>query len=57
MTLTNNDHRFYYDRANLLTIENDLILGKHPFYYAKDNGDILVVNKTNYIKIMEDLVK
>lgn len=48
MILTNNKYRFYDDKDNLLTIENDMIFGKYHFYRAKNDDNILVVNDTYY---------
>lgn len=55
MILTNNNHRFYDDKNNLLKIENNLIFGEFSFYYAKDDHNILIVNNTQYNKIIEKL--
>lgn len=56
MILTNNNHKFYNDVNNYLSIENGLIFGKYPFYYAKDDHNILVVNKTHYDAIINDIL-
>lgn len=55
MILTNNNHRFYDDKNNLLKIENNLIFNKYSFCYAKDDHNILIVNEIVYNKIIEDL--
>lgn len=55
MIITNNNHKFYNDTYNYISIKNNLIFGEIPFYYAKDNHDVLVVTKTYYKQIIEKL--
>ena len=55
MIITDNHHRFFYDVYDIIKIENNLIFNEIPFNKAKDNNDLLVVSKTNYLKIIDKI--
>lgn len=55
MIITDNNHRFFYDVYDIIKIENSLIFNEIPFNKAKDDNDLLVVSKTNYLKIIDKI--
>lgn len=55
MIITDNNHRFFYDVYDIIKIENNLIFNEIPFNRAKDDNDLLVVSKTNYLKIIDKI--
>ena len=57
MILTTNEHISFYDKNNIIKIENGLIFGKYPFNKAKHDHNILVVTTNNYNNIIKEIIE